>query len=284
MKSGPLHFILMAAAALSAFTLPRAASGARTQLAKFFVPVAVPTRAIGLWVQSRISPAPPVDLLSPGQPRNVDELRRQNAALIAQVQNLQAQVEDLKGHSAAYSNLEINLRRAVEPAQVIAGPRTNRQTLTINTSSLRAVRPGMAVVHPFGFVGWIDSVATVGGSATVLLVTDPTLRVQARFARLSPTEDGRVISTLLPIDPIAAGGNGKQIGAAMISAKQVRQHLRKGDVVLLDDNRFGPALKGVRIGVVSNIHIPQTNAEHASVEIDPNIDFGTMSEVLVVTK
>ncbi len=283
-SSAPLHFTLIAAAALSAFSLRPAAQGPRAQLAKLFEPVAAPTRAIAQWGRARISTDKPVDLLSPGKDRSRDELLRQNGVLITQVQNLQAQLEDLKRYSAAARELGTNLQQLVEPARITAWPTANRQTLMISTSGLSNVRNNLAVVHPFGFAGTIQSTATIGGAAQVLLVTDPESSVQARFASFVVGADGRITTTMLPIEPIVARGDGSKIVATMVAAQPVRQHLKVGDIVLLDDGRFGPALKGLRVGKVSKIDVPQTNAKFASIEIEPTADFAHLSEVLVVTK
>lgn len=283
MKSGPLHFTLIAAATLSAFSLGKAAPDLRAQLGVLFAPVSRPTRAIGLWAKSQLSPTPPTDVLSPDHPRSADELRQQNAILIAQVQNLQAQLDDLKRLSAAYRQLGA-LQQLVEPAAVLGGPTTNRQTLTIGTNGLSAIRKEMPVVHAAGFVGQVDATATIGGSAIVLLATDPDSALQARFARTVVAEDGRVTTQMLPLDPIAAVGDGRQIIATKLPAIAVRDHLRVDDVVLLDEPRLGPALKGVRLGTVAKITLPNTTAAYASVEIRPTTDLSHLNEVLVVTK
>ena len=284
MKSGPLHFTLIAAAALSAFTLKPAAQGAREQLGLIFVPVSAPARAMGQWVLGRLSPQKQEDLLSPGKARTPEELQRQNALLVVQVQNLQAQVEDLKRISAEYRQLQ-DLQKLVEPATILQWPAQNRQTLSISTAGLSNVRERMAVLHPFGFAGSVHSVAPVGGAARVLLTTDVESRVEGRFARTSTGDDGKVVTTFLPLEPIMITGDGQgQLVATMLAARSIRQHVRVGDIVLVDDPTFGPAVKGLRLGVVTDVQLPPTDAGHAAVRIDPRTDFARLREVLVLTK
>jgi len=283
MKSSFFYPALLVLAALSAFTLPPARSGVRDQISLAFVPVAAPARAVGKWVRDRLAHETPVDSLSPDAPRTSDQLRKQNTVLLTQIARLEAQLEDLKQLSAQYSRLG-DLRKLVQPASVIAGPRTNRQTLLISTTDLTNTKLGMPVVHPDGYVGKIYSVAPLGGSASVLLVTDPDSRVQARLARFTAREDGGVRTELLPVDPVVVIGNGNNMLAQMLPGRAVQSVARVNDIVVLDDTASGAALRGLLVGKVTQINLPPTPSGHASLVIEPTSDFRTLSEVLVVTK
>jgi rod shape-determining protein MreC len=283
MRFSFLHPTLLVLAALSAFTLPPARSGVRDQIALVFVPVAAPARAMGKWVRDRLAHEPAVDALSPDVPRSAEQLRQQNNMLLSQIVRLETQLEDLKQLSAQYSRLG-DLRKRVQPASVIAGPRANRQTLLISTSDLSGIQTGMPVVNPDGFIGKITSVAPLGGSASVLLVTDPDSRIQARLARFAPRDDGGVRTEILPVEPVVVIGNGADMLAQMLPGRAVQSIARVGDLVILDDASSGAALKGLLVGRVKTINLPPTSAGHASLNIEPTADFRTLAQVLVVNK
>ncbi len=294
MKSSSFILLLPIIALLSALTLGQARSGARRGVETLFIPVAGPTRVVGSLVQQRLSPSREVDRVSPDHPRSRTELQDENEALRVQIANLQAKLDDLVAISEQYKGLGEDLARLVQPAMVVGGPSDQRQTLTISTTGLNAVRDGMPVVSAFGYVGKIDSVSAVGGTAKVLLATDPGSKLVAKFARNVKRPDGGIDVVSLDIPaPLVEGvpqqritGTTRRMVAKLLAAGPVRKLLREGDQVLLDEppSRMPRALIGLRLGTVSQIKLPPSDSGHAEVIIDPVADLAKLAEVRVVTK
>ncbi|HEX8325384.1 MAG TPA: rod shape-determining protein MreC [Tepidisphaeraceae bacterium] len=282
MRTPAVQFIFILLAALSAFTLAPAKSGVRAAVQTLFVPVAVPVRAVGVWTTNRLSPPRESDILSPDKARNIEDVRRQNTALITRLGNLEAQLEDLRRLSAQYGQLG-DLRNMVRPAMNLMGSPTNRQTITLSTTNLKNVHEKQPVVHPGGFVGQIYDVATAGSTARVLLVTDPESRLYARFVRYRSDENGVRLERVDTKPPLVEG-NGRGLVVRMLPAREVMGVVNVGDVALLDDPdpAFPAVIKGLRLGTVRRI-LP-TEAGHATIELDPTADFAKLAEVLVVDR
>ncbi|MBC7784638.1 MAG: hypothetical protein H7144_12440 [Burkholderiales bacterium] len=286
MRPSPAIFLLPCVALIGAFTLGPVNAAISQTVQTLFLPVAWPTRLVGAQVKEHLAPQASDDLLSPGSPRTVADLRRQNAELIVRLTNIEAQLEDLKKLSAQYATLGGDLRKMVQPATVIGGPTDQRQVLTIGTATLTRVADNAAVVHPLGFVGRVSGVAIAGGNARVLLATDPSSRVSGRFVRFVPRPDGAIDIITLDLPPPLVEGTTRGLIARLLPARPIREKLKVADMVLLDDPQLFPipALKGLRIGSVTKIRLPPTDAGHAEVEIAPITDFSSLREVLVVTK
>ncbi|MGN6725977.1 MAG: rod shape-determining protein MreC [Tepidisphaeraceae bacterium] len=283
MNSSSFQLFFVALAALCAFTLQPVRSGVRETIAELFVPVAWPVHAIGLTLSRRLAPETSTDLLSPANPRNADDLRHQNAELLTRLANLEAQLDDLRQLSAQYDKLGA-LRTLVHPARVIAGPQPPRQTLTIATGTLKGLREKLPVVSPMGFAGQIYDVSLTGGTAKVLLPTDPASHLSARFVRFVNQPDGTVGVQAIKTNPPLVDGDGHGMVVRALTAREVRNALKVGDVALLDDVTFPPAVKGLRLGTVRKITLPATDAGFAVIELEPTTNFASLSEVLVVDK
>lgn len=285
MRSPAVQFIFILLAALSAFTLPAAKSDVREVVQTLFRPVAQPVRAVGLWASNRASPDRAIDVLSPDEPRDRDEVLRQNAELITRIGQLEAQLDDLKQLSAEYSKLATDIRKLVHPATVTGGPIGNRQTLTIATGSLLATKEHIAVLQPTGLVGQIYAAAIGGGTARVLLITDPESRIGARFVRSVVGEDGQLRKYRVNTQPPLVEGNGPNaLIVRMLTAAEVRSAVHIGDVAELDDVGFPLVAKGLRLGIVRKINLPPTNSGYATIELSPTANFAKLREVLVVDK
>jgi cell shape-determining protein MreC len=293
-KSSRFILMLPIVALISAFTLEQAKPAVRRGVETLFVPVAGPTRALGSAAQRRLTPVSDTDPVSPDHPRTRLELQQENEILRVQIANLQTKLDDLVGISQQYQQLGAELQKLVQPAMVLGGPTDQRQTLTISTTGLTNLRVGMAVVSPFGYVGKIHSISATGGTAKVLLATDPSSKLVARFARYVKRPDGGLELVTLDIPPpLVEGvgdkqvvGNTRYMVANLLAAGPVRKLLQQGDQVLLDEpiNRMPPALRGLRLGTITKINLPPSDSGHADVAIEPVSDLPKLSEVLVVTK
>lgn len=267
--------ILPFLATLAALTLPEVKSTVRTTLRSLFTPVSWPARTVGLAFHKATTPADSGPLFSP------DPSKLNPAALLVQIQNLNAQLEDLKKLSHLYQQLGEPLRRISRIVPVTSGPVDQRQTLTLATSGLAGLRNNTPVHHPLGFVGKIDSIGA--GSARVLLITDPSSKITGRFVRYQPRADGGIDILRLDIRPPLLEGATDRMIARAIPAGEIRSTLKIGDIVELDDDRFPiPALKGLRVGVVTRIDLPPTDAGFAQIEVKPAVDLVSLREVLVV--
>ncbi len=281
MKSNVLLF-LPVVAALAALSLPGAKGGVRQSVQTLFAPVAWPARKVGLAIDASVRAPKDVNRYSTNVPESLDEARVQHAMLMVQLANLTAQLEDLRKLSYQYQQLGTDLRKLVQPASITGGPTDQRQVLTIATAGLDDIRERAAVITELGLVGQVQSVGV--GSARVLLITDPMSRLQGQFVRYQAREDRSVEAVVLDIaeKPLVVG-SGTACIAGAIPAVSVRGRLKVGDAVVLDDPAFPiPALKGVRIGMVSQIDLPETNAGFATIHIEPSIDFRALREVMVV--
>ena len=283
MNSTVIQFLLIAAATLSAFTLGSAKSSMRELAQGLFVPISFPVRTIGVWATNRLSQQQDVDLLSPTNPRDTNEIRRQNAELITRLANLEAQLDDLRQLSAEYDRLG-SLRSLVQPARVVAGPIAPRQTLTIGITGLREIREKMPVVCPLGFLGQIYAVSLGNATARVLLATDPASHLSARFVRFIQEPNGTIGVQSIKTSPPLVDGDGRGMVVRALPAHEVRNQLHVGDVALLDDITFPPAVKGLRLGTIRKITLPPTDAGFAVIELDPTTNVSTLTEVLVVDK
>ena len=288
-KSIP-HF-LPVLALLCALTLGPPSGGVRATVAALFVPVSMPARAAMQGVHDRVvSPAERFNLQ--GGPATLDEALYENRLLQSKLTNVESQLEDLQKVFQQYRTLAAALQSKVEPATVLAGPSDARQTLTIATTGLTRVEEKMAVVHPLGVVGRISGVSPAG-TARVILATDPAFKADVRFVGLV-REGDRVESVPRPMPAamLAEGaprekdvqGTTGQLVARYLPAKAVRQSLRVGDAVVLDDAEWPPVTRGLRLGTVAAIDLPPTDANYASVRITPVADLATLREVLVVNK
>ncbi|GIW75124.1 MAG: cell shape-determining protein MreC [Phycisphaerae bacterium] len=267
--------ILPFLALLAALTLPDVKSAVRTTFRSLFAPIAWPARTAGLIFHKATTSVDSGSLFSP------DPSELSPEALLVQIQNLNAQLEDLKKLSHLYQQLGEPLRRISRIVPVTSGPVDQRQTITLNTSGLTGLRNNAPVHHPLGFVGRIDSVGA--GSARVLLITDPSSKITGRFVRYQPRPDGGIDILRLDIRPPLLEGATDRMIARAIPAAEIRNVLKLGDIVELDDDRFPiPALKGLRVGVVTGIDLPPTDAGFARIEVKPTVDLVSLREVLVV--
>ncbi len=247
----------------------------RTSTRSLFAPVSWPARAFGLGLVKATAASDSGPLFS------LDPNKLDKSVLLVQIQNLSAQLEDLKKLSHLYQQLGEPIRKISQVAPVTSGPVDQRQTLTISTMGLESVRPSAAVFHPLGFVGQVDSVGV--GSAQIVLMTDPASKFTGQFVRYQGNEKGGVDIIRLGVKPPLVEGAGDRMIARAIPAGEVRNVLKVGDIVELDDDRFPtPALKGVRMGVVTAIDLPPTDAGFAEIEMKPTVDLLTLREVLVV--
>ncbi len=142
-------------------------------------------------------------------------------------------------------------------------PTPHFQSVRINRGESDGVRVGMPVVTREGVVGQV--VLTVGGSADVMLVTDPNSRIGALDQR------SRVRATA------TGAGDGK-----LLSLDFVRRDddVKEGDV-LVTAGTDGVFPKGLLVGTVKAVRRPQVGMFLGGA-LAPAVDVHRLEEVLVV--
>jgi rod shape-determining protein MreC len=203
-------------------------------------------------------------------PRDVTQLREQNALLESQVSQLQTQLivmEERLGEAQVCFAL-LDFGRTNPQYGYIAATVIGReispflQYIIIDRGTNHGVRYGMPVVTQQGLVGRVDAV--IAGAARVKLITDSTSVVNIRLqsagieAQLVGSLTGDVALDMIPLDQV----------------------VEPGDVVLTSGlgGNFPP---NVFVGQVLSTQ-RRDNALFQTATVQPIVDFESISAVLVV--
>jgi len=203
-------------------------------------------------------------------PRDVTQLREQNAMLESQVTQLQTQLivmEERLGEAQVCFAL-LDFGRTNPQYSYIAATVIGReispflQYIIIDRGTNHGVRYGMPVVTQQGLVGRVDAV--IAGAARVKLITDTTSVVNIRLqsagieAQLVGSLTGDVSLDMIPLDQV----------------------VEPGDVVLTSGlgGNFPP---NVFVGQVLSTQ-RRDNALFQTATVQPIVDFESISAVLVV--
>jgi len=203
-------------------------------------------------------------------PRDVTQLREQNALLESQVTQLQTQLivmEERLGEAQVCFAL-LDFGRTNPQYSYIAATVIGReispflQYIIIDRGTNHGVRYGMPVVTQQGLVGRVDAV--IAGAARVKLITDTTSVVNIRLqsagieAQLVGSLTGDVSLDMIPLDQV----------------------VEPGDVVLTSGlgGNFPP---NVFVGQVLSTQ-RRDNALFQTATVQPIVDFESISAVLVV--
>jgi rod shape-determining protein MreC len=149
-------------------------------------------------------------------------------------------------------------------ARVIGlNPTAQFQSIRINRGENHGVRPGMPVLTPDGVVGQV--VRSVGSSADVMLLTDPSSRLGAVLQRT------RVRATVTGL------GDGRRLSLSLVRREE---DAKDGDQVVTSgtDGIFPP---GLHIGTVRDVGRP-TVGMFLSATVTPSVDLARLEEVLVI--
>ena len=203
-------------------------------------------------------------------PRDVTQLREQNAILESQVTQLQTQLivmEERLGEAQVCFAL-LDFGRTNPEYSYIAATVIGReispflQYIIIDRGSNQGVRYGMPVVTQQGLVGRVDAV--IAGAARVKLITDSTSVVNIRLqsagieAQLVGSLTGDLSLDMIPLDQI----------------------VEPGDVVLTS-GLGGNFPANVFVGQVLSTQ-RRDNALFQTATVQPIVDFESISAVLVV--
>jgi rod shape-determining protein MreC len=204
-------------------------------------------------------------------PRDVASLRQRNAELEAEVASLQTQIIELQQQvtetnvlSALLDFARANPSYSYKAAAVIGrDPSPFLRYVIINIGSNEGILPGMPVVTDKGLVGRVDAV--IAEAARVQLVTDAASAVNVRV-QASNTE------------AMLVGSITGDLSLDMIPQDAIVQ---VGDVVLTS-GLGGSYPPNLLVGQVVSVR----NLEYELFQqaaIQPNVDFGRLQFVLVIT-
>ncbi len=192
-------------------------------------------------------------------------------------QRMKTEVEQLKTDNAQLSEMAIANDRLTEllefnqrspfrmtAAEVIGRDLSNwYRTIMINKGDKDGLSRDMGVVTPAGVVGRIVKTSAI--NAHVLLLVDPNSAVAALVQRTR--EEGIVAGT--------------EKGLAQMKYLPAMADVKVGDLVITS-GLAGGFPKGLPIGRVSRVEKKETDLTQ-QVEIIPDVDFGRLEEVLVIT-
>ncbi len=209
------------------------------------------------------------DLLT--APRDVVELREQNALLESQVTQLQTQLiemeERLGEAQVCFALLEFG--RTNPQYEYLAATVIGReispflQYIIIDKGTEQGVRYGMPVVTQQGLVGRVD--ALIASAARIKLITDSTSVVNIRLksagieAQLHGSLTGDVFLDMIPMD----------------------ENVEPGDVVLTS-GLGGNYPPNIFVGQVLSTQ-RRENALFQTAAVQPIVDFSTINAVLVIS-
>lgn len=246
-------------------------------------PVSYPARGIGHWIASPLADAPPLDALSPDAPRDVRQVYEQNEMLAQQMLSLQGQLETLRAIVRDRQKLGESLLSRSAPAVVTA---SDGDTLFVVNHTGAPLSPGLPVLH-YGSVrvGIAGIVGEVGaGGAQVHLLTHPTVRLNARFARF--LEDG-TLDVLDTEQPLVEGVGGGTMTIMRHRLEDLQAAgVKPGDWVIFDDpaSSWPEAIRYLRIGTVAGIEEIPDAPGFARVSVAPPVDLKAIREVMIVVE
>ncbi|MFZ5438741.1 MAG: rod shape-determining protein MreC [Myxococcota bacterium] len=149
-------------------------------------------------------------------------------------------------------------------ARVIGlNPSPQFQSIRINRGEDDGVRVGMPVVTPDGVVGQV--VRSVGGSADVMLLTDPASRIGG------VTQRARVRAT------VSGTGDGHLLSVDLVRRED---DLKDGDVIVTAGSD-GIFPRGIRVGTVQAATRPSVGM-FLKATLHPSVELSRIEEVLVI--
>lgn len=284
-RARTIFWLLVAGSAAMATAGPRlgrlqAAGGA------LVAPVSWPAFRLSGLVEGRFAGSTPADMASPGAPRASAEVLEENERLRLQVGWLREQLDVYRRIHADRAALGDTLLPRCAAATVVG---VERNTLQLVNATLAEIEPGDAVLHygraQVGIAGVISAAGP--GGAQARLITDPAVRVEARFIRLHPDRGpGDAAVETIPTDPpLVEGAGGDVCHVARMNKQQLdASGLKPGDWAVLADPAWDAQLHGLPLGRVETIEPIPDEAGFARIVIRPAADLRALKEVMVLVK
>lgn len=176
-------------------------------------------------------------------------------------------LEEAKAENARLRAMVGYVEQTVEQeiaARVIGlNPSPQFQSIRIDRGEDDGVRPGMPVVTPEGVVGQV--VRSVGGSADVMLLTDPTSHIGALLQR------SRVRGS------VSGTGDGRRLSLGLVRRED---DAHDGDLVVTAGSD-GVFPRGLLVGRIREVVRPPAGM-FLSAGVEPAVEPGKVEEVLVI--
>jgi rod shape-determining protein MreC len=204
-------------------------------------------------------------------PRDVTQLREQNAILESQVTQLQTQLiqmEERLGEAQICFAL-LDFGRTNPQYEYVTATVIGReispflQYIIIDKGSDDGLQYGMPVVTQEGLVGRVDAV--IAAASRVKLITDST----------------SVVNVLLQTAEIEAQLNGSLTGDVSLDMIPLDETVEPGDVVLTS-GLGGNYPPNIFVGQVLSVQM-RDNALFQTASVQPIVDFNSINAVLVIT-
>lgn len=204
-------------------------------------------------------------------PRDVTQLREQNAILESQVTQLQTQLiqmEERLGEAQICFAL-LDFGRTNPQYEYVTATVIGReispflQYIIIDKGSDDGLQYGMPVVTQEGLVGRVDAV--IAAASRVKLITDST----------------SVVNVLLQTADIEAQLNGSLTGDVSLDMIPLDETVEPGDVVLTS-GLGGNYPPNIFVGQVLSVQM-RDNALFQTASVQPIVDFNSINAVLVIT-
>ena len=247
-----------------------------------YAPVSSPAYSTSLWVSRVLQGQPPLDAASPKVPRSQQAVFAQNQQLRTQVLWLQGQLDELRAIHRDRSKLGQPL---LSQCAAVAVTGSDGPVLNVVNNNFARLQRGMAVLQygktTVGIAGVVSAVGVAG--AQVRLVTDPQLRIEGDFVHYPASQDVPE-SRNAPRPLVEGAGDGLCQVARYAQADLDAFGVRVGDWVTLKDLGWPGNLNGLRIGRVARFEPLASEPGFTRVVVEPDVDFSTLREVMVLVR
>lgn len=197
---------------------------------------------------------------------NAKKLSEENRELKANSALVESYLETLKQYESEIANLRKIQNLPSDPTQKIVadiiGYQTNLNLVTLNKGSQDDVKPGSAVMTAAGLLGRVQSVDN--HTATVLLVTSPTLKLGAMVQRTPP---------------FAGIIRGENANSLLLDLADPTAPVQVGDKIVTSG--FDKIKRNIPIGVVTKVDSNQEFGQ-LQVKVFPNVNVTASREVFVL--
>ncbi len=281
-----VFIVLILLSGMAAFFLPeRFGNLLRGRAERVFAPVCSPVRRIAGSISGRLRSR--ADVVSAGYDAtpHPEDAREEIDRLRSSVANLTVQLADLR---QLYANRDLAgavRNYSTAPLRVIGGDQGAKETLLLAATSGDGVAVGMPVVHRYGVVGRIATVA--GGGAHVRLITDRGFRMTGAFGQFAKNSDGSGMDFVLANTPppLVEGRGSGLMSITNLTRKQITDAgVKQGHwVVLQDADNWCMPANGCLLGVVQRIEPLAQAPLFADVTVAPRANLLQLREVMVVT-
>jgi cell shape-determining protein MreC len=282
-RFSPVALALLLTCFTFAFMAPTAwPNRVRTFTQNLFVPVSAPVHTVAGGIKRLVAGVATFDEGSPGQPRNRDDVYKENRELRAQLASMQGQLERLAELNEERGRVG-EVRKFCRPARVMGVDSSGRALLHLAASTTGDIREKQEVLCGEGLVGRISRAGPLG--ASVQLITDRGFTVTGTFARLVDGPQGKQWAYITSRPAVATGNGAGEMVIDRVPMSEVKQNnIGPNDWFVLDDRTWNSALHRSRVGIVQSVRPSPQQPLFAEVVIRPVTNLLELNEVMVMTK